>query len=242
MTGFVGSSSLAPLRSESWEWWVRSQGRRPEFELGLGPFRVLAVRLPGLAGTLGWPTQPGRTFADELAGRVRVIAGLDQPPILFHSEGWPREAGEHLARLRATAGCEERGRPRPRLGARARRAHGGGRDPPALRGRDRRRPQRDAAALRRRLDRLRADPAGARPHVPGHRLAAHAGHARARRAAPRLAPRAPLGARGALPGGGRAPRASPTTSSAAAARHSWTGWWPRPAPTCAPRPSSSASG
>jgi glutamyl-tRNA(Gln) amidotransferase subunit E len=108
VTGFVGSSSLAPLRSESWEWWVRSQGRRPEFELGLGPFRVLAVRLPGLAGTLGWPTQPGRTFADELAGRVRVIAGLDQLPILFHSEGWPREAGEHLARLRASAGCQER--------------------------------------------------------------------------------------------------------------------------------------
>jgi glutamyl-tRNA(Gln) amidotransferase subunit E len=39
---------------------------------------------------------------------VRVIAGLDQPPILFHSEAWPLEAGEHLARLRAAARCEER--------------------------------------------------------------------------------------------------------------------------------------
>jgi glutamyl-tRNA(Gln) amidotransferase subunit E len=108
VTGFLGSSSLAPLRSETWEWFVRSQGRRPGFELGQGPFRVLAVRLPGLAGTLAWPTQPGRTFAHELAGRVRVIAGLDQPPILFHSEAWPREAGEHLARLRTAARCEER--------------------------------------------------------------------------------------------------------------------------------------
>jgi Glu-tRNA(Gln) amidotransferase subunit E-like FAD-binding protein len=107
VTGFVGSSSLAPLRQESWEWLVRSQSRRPDFELGLGPFRVHAVRLPGLAGTLAWPTQPGRTFAHELAGRVRVIAGLDQPPILFHSEAWPREAGEHLTRLRATARCGE---------------------------------------------------------------------------------------------------------------------------------------
>lgn len=107
VTGFVGSSSLAPLRAESWEWFVRSQSRRPEFELGQGPFRVLAVRLPRLAGTLGWPTQPGRDFAHELAGRVRVIAGLDQPPVLFHSEAWPREAGEHLSRLRSAAGCAE---------------------------------------------------------------------------------------------------------------------------------------
>ncbi len=108
VTGFVGSSSLAPLRSETWEWFVRSQGRRPGFELGQGPFRVLAVRLPGLAGTLAWPTQSGRTFADELAGRVRVIAGLDQAPILFHSEAWPREAGEDLARLRVAARCGEK--------------------------------------------------------------------------------------------------------------------------------------
>lgn len=107
VTGFVGSSSLAPLRAETWEWFVRSQGRRPTFELGEGPFRVLALRLPGLAGTLGWPTQPGRTFAHELAGRVRVVAGLDQAPILFSSEGWPREAGEDLARLRSAARCGE---------------------------------------------------------------------------------------------------------------------------------------
>jgi glutamyl-tRNA(Gln) amidotransferase subunit E len=107
VTGFVGSSSLAPLRQETWDWFVRSQGRRPGFELGPGSFQVLAVRLPGLAGTLAWPTQPGRVFAHELAGRVRVIAGLDQPPILFHSEAWPRDAGEHLTRLRAAARCEE---------------------------------------------------------------------------------------------------------------------------------------
>ena len=108
VTGFVGSSSLAPLRAETWEWFVRSQSRRPTFEMGEGPFRVLAVRLPGLAGTLGWPTQPGRTFAHELAGRVRVIAGLDQAPVLFSSENWPREAAEDLTRLRAAARCGEK--------------------------------------------------------------------------------------------------------------------------------------
>jgi glutamyl-tRNA(Gln) amidotransferase subunit E len=107
VTGLLASSSLDPLRAESWEWFVRGEGRRADFELGPGGFRVLAVRLPGVAGTLAWPTQPGRTFADELRGRVRVIAGLDQPPILFHSEAWPEHAAEDLARLRAAAGCGE---------------------------------------------------------------------------------------------------------------------------------------
>jgi glutamyl-tRNA(Gln) amidotransferase subunit E len=105
VTGLAGASSLEPLRPESWDSFARGDSRRLGFELGPGPFRVLAVRLPGLAGTLAWPTQPGRSFADELRGRVRVIAGLDQPPILYDSEAWPREAGGDLARLRAAAGC-----------------------------------------------------------------------------------------------------------------------------------------
>ena len=108
VTGLVASSGLEALRAETWDRFVRSEGRRAGFELGPGSFRVLAVRLPGLAGTLAWPTQPGRTFADELRGRVRVIAGLDQPPILFDSEAWPKAASEELARLRAAAGCGER--------------------------------------------------------------------------------------------------------------------------------------
>jgi glutamyl-tRNA(Gln) amidotransferase subunit E len=108
VTSLVASSSLAPLRPETWDAFVRDGGRRPGFELGPGTFRVLAVRLPGLAGTLAWPTQPGRTFADELGGRVRVVAGLDQAPLLFHSEAWPREAGEELAGLRAAARCGEK--------------------------------------------------------------------------------------------------------------------------------------
>ena len=105
VTPACASSRLLPLRAAEWEGFVRAEGRRAEFELGAGPFRVLAVRLPGLAGTLGWPTQPGRTFADELRGRVRVIAGLDQAPILFDSEAWPEDARDELAALRAAAGC-----------------------------------------------------------------------------------------------------------------------------------------
>lgn len=47
---------------------------------------VCAVRLPGFAGLLGHPTQPGRTFADELADRVRVIACPVHAPFMTHSD------------------------------------------------------------------------------------------------------------------------------------------------------------
>lgn len=51
---------------------------------------VGSVKLCGFAGLLRFPVSPGRTFADEIRGRVRVIACLDRPPILFHSD-LPRE-------------------------------------------------------------------------------------------------------------------------------------------------------
>jgi glutamyl-tRNA(Gln) amidotransferase subunit E len=95
---------LEPLRPEAWERFVAAESRRAGLELGPGPFRVLAVLLPGLAGTLAWPTQPGRTFADELRGRVRVIAGLDQAPVLYHSEDWPGHATAELGLLRGAMG------------------------------------------------------------------------------------------------------------------------------------------
>jgi glutamyl-tRNA(Gln) amidotransferase subunit E len=64
--------------------------------------------LKGLAGTLSGPTQPDCIFANELAGRVRVIAGLDQHPILLHSEKWPDYQGwlQELRRVRARLHCE----------------------------------------------------------------------------------------------------------------------------------------
>jgi len=106
LVGLVGHSGLGFLRREGWERWIAETGRRPAFELGEGRFRVTAVRLEGLASTLSWPTQPGHTFAHELAGRIRVIAGLDQPPILLHSEDWPSASGPgELRALRDHARC-----------------------------------------------------------------------------------------------------------------------------------------
>jgi len=44
---------------------------------------VMALRVPNGRGLVDAPTQPGRTFADELAGRVRVIACLREPPYCY---------------------------------------------------------------------------------------------------------------------------------------------------------------
>lgn len=48
-------------------------------------WRLVAVNLPGFAEMLSFFTQPGRTFADEIADRLKVIACLEKPN-MYHSE------------------------------------------------------------------------------------------------------------------------------------------------------------
>ncbi len=107
VTQLFAATEIPVLTAEGWGRWVEAERMRPGFELGKGPFRIRAARLAGLAGTLSWPTQPEHVFAHELAGRVRVIAGLDQPPVLLHSEAWPdtRGARSELKRLRGRLRC-----------------------------------------------------------------------------------------------------------------------------------------
>ncbi|NOZ94243.1 MAG: Glu-tRNA(Gln) amidotransferase subunit GatE [Acidobacteria bacterium] len=107
VTELFRRSVLPALRREAWERWVEAGARRPGFELGEGPFTVRAVRLRSLAGLLGHPTQPGRDFSHELAGRIRVIATLDQLPILLHDGAWPGVPGAaaELDGLRRELGC-----------------------------------------------------------------------------------------------------------------------------------------
>ncbi len=107
VTDLFTTSPLQFLREESFAQFAEQQGRRVGFELQHGGFCVRAVRLHELAGTLSWPSQPGMNFAHELAGRVRVIACLDQQPILLHSEKWPdyATAKQELERLKRKMGC-----------------------------------------------------------------------------------------------------------------------------------------
>ena len=107
VTTLFAQSQMACLTTPGWERFIRDEQRRPGFELGAGPFCVRAIRVKGLAGTLSWPTQPDCIFAHELAGRIRVIAGLDERPILLHSEKWPdyHRSLQELRRVRAHLRC-----------------------------------------------------------------------------------------------------------------------------------------
>ncbi|RPI27917.1 MAG: Glu-tRNA(Gln) amidotransferase subunit GatE [Acidobacteria bacterium] len=57
--------------------------------------RVFAVKTEGLAGLANWPTQPDTRFLDELSGRIRVIACLDDPPIVLSSDAMPEFPYRH---------------------------------------------------------------------------------------------------------------------------------------------------
>lgn len=70
--------------------------------------QVFAVNLAHFKGLLSYFTQPGQTFADEIAGRLKVIACLEVPFIL-HSEMIEKEASidfEPIAQL-LNAGSED---------------------------------------------------------------------------------------------------------------------------------------
>jgi glutamyl-tRNA(Gln) amidotransferase subunit E len=64
--------------------------------------KVVAVKVEGVAGLAQHPTLPDCTFLDELAGRIRVIACLDEAPIVFSGAQFPQFQGRHqtLERLR----------------------------------------------------------------------------------------------------------------------------------------------
>jgi glutamyl-tRNA(Gln) amidotransferase subunit E len=64
--------------------------------------RVYAVKVEGVAGISQHPTQPDTTFLDELRGRVRVIACLDEEPIVLSSTQMPEFGDKHrvLERIR----------------------------------------------------------------------------------------------------------------------------------------------
>lgn len=59
-------------------------------------WRIRGINLKGCGGLLIKETQPSRTFASEIAGRVRVIACLDRSPNLYHTDAYPMYKGSHI--------------------------------------------------------------------------------------------------------------------------------------------------
>lgn len=62
--------------------------------------RVYAVRVVGVGGLTEHPTQPDTTFLDELSGRIRVIACLDEPPVVLSGRRMPEFPRLHQVRER----------------------------------------------------------------------------------------------------------------------------------------------
>jgi glutamyl-tRNA(Gln) amidotransferase subunit E len=67
-----------------------------------GGGRIFAAKLEGGLGLAQFPTQPDTTFLDELSGRIRVIACLDEAPIILSGAVLPEFPAKHkvLERLR----------------------------------------------------------------------------------------------------------------------------------------------
>ncbi len=67
-----------------------------------GGGRIYAVKLEGGLGLAQFPTQPDTTFLDELSGRIRVIACLDEAPVVLSGQHLPEFPAKHrvLDRLR----------------------------------------------------------------------------------------------------------------------------------------------
>ena len=62
--------------------------------------KVYGVKISGVREFSQFPTQPGITFLDELSGRVRVIACLDEPPIILSGDRLPEFSVAHRTRER----------------------------------------------------------------------------------------------------------------------------------------------
>ena len=67
-----------------------------------GGGRIYAAKLEGGQGLAQFPTQPDTTFLDELSGRIRVIACLDEAPVVLSGALLPEFPGKHksIDRLR----------------------------------------------------------------------------------------------------------------------------------------------
>lgn len=53
-------------------------------------FQWVAINLPAFGGILSFFTQPGKSFANELSDRLKVIACIEKPHMI-HSEPWDRD-------------------------------------------------------------------------------------------------------------------------------------------------------
>ncbi len=69
--------------------------------------KLIAVNLPDFQGVLSWFTQPGKMFADEIAGRLKVIACIELPNMLHSEEFEPLVSKSQWEEIRKLLGSEK---------------------------------------------------------------------------------------------------------------------------------------
>lgn len=69
--------------------------------------RLIAVNLPKFLGILSFFTQPGQSFADELAGRLKVIACIEKPNMVHSEEIEPVLDHSHWHEIGTMLGATE---------------------------------------------------------------------------------------------------------------------------------------
>ncbi len=67
---------------------------KPIIEAKKNEYKLIAVKLPGFAGILSHFTQPGKTFADEISERLKVIACIEKPHMIQSENLEPKESKE----------------------------------------------------------------------------------------------------------------------------------------------------
>jgi glutamyl-tRNA(Gln) amidotransferase subunit E len=86
--------------------WVPSE--HPMFRRAkASKLKLTAVCLPKFAGLLSHFTQPEQMFADELSGRLKVIACIDKPNMVHSEELTPVLTASHWQELRHSLGAME---------------------------------------------------------------------------------------------------------------------------------------
>ncbi len=66
--------------------------------------KLVAVNLPDFQGALSWFTQPGKMFADEISGRLKVIACIEHPNMLHSEEFEPSVSSKQWKEINALLG------------------------------------------------------------------------------------------------------------------------------------------
>ncbi|MFH1653405.1 MAG: Glu-tRNA(Gln) amidotransferase subunit GatE [Pseudomonadota bacterium] len=92
---FLRKDGLAIHEEDVTEIFNNTKNEQMQRALGQGK-NIHAIKICGWSGLFNWPTQPGKTFAHELSGRVRVIACLDSLPNIFHTDNYPTYSGDDI--------------------------------------------------------------------------------------------------------------------------------------------------